>query len=529
MGFFLSISYNNRFVNAQLRMQNNPIWQQLAKLAKDQKRKDLNHLWQQNNRLEAFTFESNNLHLDLSKNWIDQTTLNLLCELAEQASLKSAIDDLFNGEIVNTTDQSAASHTTLRDPAHRNHQANVTTLFNLADDITSGAIKTAFGQPVKQLVNIGIGGSYLGPRLVVEALTELQSESQIPVYFAASVDDSLINQLFQSIDIEHCLFCISSKSFSTVETLMNARAIQSKLKQINGYKPTEQQSSLMAITANTQRAIEVGIPKKMVLPFDASVGGRFSLWSAIGFPIVLAAGQAQFKSLLDGAHQMDLHFRDKPFNENIPVLMALVSIWYRNFIGLSAYSCLPYDARLRSLPKWLQQLMMESTGKMHNIEGEVIDYPTTPWVFGDHGQLSQHAFFQAFHQGVDALPLDFIGVLEHNSPAQDFLLYNMIAQGAALMAGKEEDHSMKGCPGNKPSTSLLLKDLSAQSVGQLLAMYEHMIYTQSVIWNINCFDQPGVELGKSIARDIQQHVENNTLNEIALDPSTMALIKKVTE
>ncbi len=510
-------------------MRNNPIWQQLTLHAQKTKLKDLSHLWQQPDRHNKLTFESKNIYLDLSKNWIDDEALNHLCELASQAGLKEAIKKLFNAEVVNTTDQLAATHTTLRDPAHPNHRNNTKALFSLADAVSTGQIKTAFGKQVKQLVNIGIGGSYLGPRLVVESLTELQSESRIPVYFAASVDDSLINQLFQSIDIEHCLFCISSKSFSTVETLMNARAIQTKLKEISGYQPTQEQSSLMAITANTKRAIEVGIPKCMVLPFDASVGGRFSLWSAIGFPIVLAAGKEQFQALLHGAHEMDLHFRNKPFTENIPVLMALMSIWYRNFMGLSAYSCLPYDARLRSLPKWLQQLMMESTGKMHNVKGEVIDYPTTPWVFGDHGQLSQHAFFQAFHQGVDALPLDFIGVLEHNSPAQDFLLYNMIAQGAALMRGKEEDHSMKGCPGNKPSTTILLKDLSAESVGQLLAMYEHMIYTQSVIWNINCFDQPGVELGKSIARDIQEHVENNTLNEVALDPSTMALIKKVTE
>lgn len=510
-------------------MRNNPIWQDLAAHAQNPQLKDLGFLWQQSDRLENLTFESKNIFLDLSKNWIDDEVLSQLCELATHAKLKPAIENLFNEAVVNTTDQLPATHTTLRDPQHPNHKNNTALLFNLADAVHSGQIKTAFGKQVKQLVNIGIGGSYLGPRLVVEALTELQSESQIPVYFAASVDDSLINQLFQSIDIEHCLFCISSKSFSTVETLMNATAIQNKLEQIAGYQPTAAQSSLMAITANQARATEAGIPEHMVLPFDASIGGRFSLWSAIGFPIVLAAGKTQFRELLHGAHTMDEHFRHQPFDRNIPVLMALMSIWYRNFIGLSAYSCLPYDARLRSLPKWLQQLMMESTGKMHNVAGDVINYPTTPWVFGDHGQLSQHAFFQAFHQGVDALPLDFIGVLEHNSPAQDFLLYNMIAQGAALMQGKEEDHSMKGCPGNKPSTTLLLKDLSAESVGQLLAMYEHMIYTQSVIWNINCFDQPGVELGKSIARDIQEHVENNTLNEVALDPSTMALIKKVTE
>ena len=308
---------------------------------------------------------------------------------------------------------------------------------------------------------------------------------------------------------------------------MNARAVEKKLKRIKGYQPNDKQSSLMAITANQQRAREAGIPEGMILPFDDSVGGRFSLWSAIGFPIVLAAGKEKFEGLLAGAYQMDIHYKNEPFLQNLPVLMAMMTIWYRNFIGLDAYGCLPYDARLRSLPKWLQQLMMESAGKMHNINGEVIEYPTTPWVFGDHGQLSQHAFFQAFHQGVDALPLDFIGVLEKNSSSQNFLLFNLIAQGAALMQGKEEDHSMKGCPGNKPSTTLLLKNMSAQSVGQLLAMYEHMVYTLSVIWNINCFDQPGVELGKAIARDIQEHVENNTLNDMALDPSTMALIKKV--
>lgn len=510
-------------------MQNNPLWDHLTELAKQDSIKDLAGLWQNPKRHQSLVFEQDNLYLDLSKNWIDETALGALCELATHAELAAAIERLFNGDVVNTTDQLPATHTTLRDPDHPNYQNNIQSIFGLADRVMAGAVKTGFGKTVKQLVNIGIGGSYLGPRLVVEALTELQSESRIPIYFAASVDDSLLNQLFNSIDIEHCLFCISSKSFSTVETLMNARAIHAKLKQIKGYAPNDQQSSLMAITANQQRAVDAGIPAHMILPFDQSIGGRFSLWSAIGFPIVLAAGKHKFLDLLAGAHSMDLHYRQQDFANNIPVLMALMSIWYRNFIGLSAYSCLPYDARLRSLPKWLQQLMMESAGKMHNVHGEVINYPTTPWVFGDHGQLSQHAFFQAFHQGIDALPLDFIGVLEHKSPSQDFLLFNLIAQGAALMQGKEEDHSMKGCPGNKPSTTLLLKNLSARSVGQLLAMYEHMIYTQAVIWNINCFDQPGVELGKSIARDIQEHVENNTLNEMALDPSTLALIKKVME
>ncbi len=510
-------------------MHNNPLWNRLKEKAQQAEVRDLSHLWQNHNRHDAFTFEHGDLYLDLSKNWIDEEALGLLSEMAEHADLEGAIDKLYKGSIVNVTDQLPATHTTLRDPAHPNRKNNTETIYQLTDQIMAGDIRTGFGKKIKQLVNIGIGGSYLGPRLVVEALTELQSESRVPVYFAASVDDSLINQLFMSVDIEHTLFCISSKSFSTVETLMNARAVEQKLKLIEGYQPNETQSSLMAITANQDKARAAGIPDAMVLPFDESIGGRFSLWSAIGFPIVMAAGKDKFEALLDGAYQMDQHYKTQPFSQNLPVLMALMTIWYRNFIGLDAYGCLPYDARLRSLPKWLQQLMMESAGKMHNIEGEVIKYPTTPWVFGDHGQLSQHAFFQAFHQGVDALPLDFVGVLEKDSSSQNFLLFNLIAQGAALMQGKEEDHSMKGCPGNKPSTTLLLKAMTPQAVGQLLAMYEHMVYTLSVIWHINCFDQPGVELGKSIARDIQEHVENNTLNDMALDPSTMALIKKVME
>jgi len=489
--------------------------------------KDLQHLWSHNpNRHQQLHLETDSLYLDLSKNWIDGDTIELLQQLADSCQLQPAIKKLFDGEVVNSTEQTAASHTTLRDPNHLNYKTNLKAMFDLADRITAEELKTAFGKPVKQWVNIGIGGSYLGPRLVVEALTELQSESRIPVYFAASVDDSLITQLFQTIDIEHSLFCISSKSFGTVETLMNARAIEQKLKSHPGYQPQPGQSSLMAITANTEKARQLGIPDDMILSFDDSIGGRFSLWSTIGFPIVMAAGKQVFTDLLAGAHQMDQHFQQAPFKKNLPVMMALLAIWYRNYMQLSAYGCLPYDARLRCLPQWLQQLMMESTGKMHNNAGQVIDYPTAPWVFGDHGQLSQHAFFQAFHQGLDALPLDFIGVVD-DSPNQQFLLYNMLAQGAALMKGKKEDNTMGGCPGNKPSTTLLMKQMNAKAIGELLAMYEHMVYSQSVIWDINCFDQPGVELGKSLARNIQEYVTNDSLNQLDLDPSTVALIQQV--
>lgn len=508
-------------------MQNPSLHKLLNQAAASPHIKNLQQLWANNpQRHQQFHLETESLYLDLSKNWLDNNSLDLLHQLAESCQLQEAIEKLFNGKQVNRTEQSTAGHTALRDPHHSDYQANLTAMFDLADRIDSQHIKTAFGKPVKQWVNIGIGGSYLGPRLVIEALTELQSESRIPVYFAASVDDSLINQLFRTIDIEHCLFCISSKSFGTVETLMNARAIERKLKARTGYQPQAGQSSLMAITAKPEKARQHGIPDDMILAFDGNIGGRFSLWSAIGFPIVMAAGKKAFKNLLAGAYKMDCHFRQAPLPGNLPVTMALLAVWYRNYMQLSAYGCLPYDARLRCLPQWLQQLMMESTGKMHNNAGQIIDYATAPWVFGDHGQLSQHAFFQAFHQGLDALPLDFIGVID-DSPNQQFLLYNMLAQGAALMQGREEDSSMAGCPGNKPSTTLLMKRMDAVALGELLAMYEHMVYTQSVIWDINCFDQPGVELGKTLAKQIQEYVTTGSLNQLHLDPSTLSLINQV--
>ncbi|WP_179952224.1 glucose-6-phosphate isomerase [Marinicella rhabdoformis] len=509
-------------------MRNNRVWATLEQLAQKPEHKDLKHSIADVERMEALTLQCGDLYLDCSKNWLSLQVFEQLQQLAEASDLKASIQKLFNLETVNTSENQAAGHTTLRDPNHQNRKHNLERMKVLAERIKNNKITTAFGKPVKQLVNIGIGGSYLGPRLAIEALTDLQSESQIPVYFAASVDDSLINQLFQSIDIEHSLFCISSKSFGTAETLMNAEAVIEKLKQRPGYLPNDNQSSLMAITAKPERAKAIGINDSMILPFDTTIGGRFSLWSSIGFPIMLAAGSDAFEEMLDGANIMDNHYLETPFDKNMPVVLALIGIWYRNFIGLSGYACLPYDARLRCFPKWLQQLMMESTGKMHNLQGQTIDYPTSPWVFGDHGQLSQHAFFQAFHQGIDALPMDFIGVLDHDSPSQRFLLFNMIAQGAALMSGESHEHiDNHDCPGNKPSTTLLLNSMNPKAVGQLLAMYEHMIYTQSVIWNINCFDQPGVELGKKLAKRIEKHVQENHLDDLPLDPSTQNLIKKV--
>ena len=500
-------------------------WKKLQHKASDESVKDLRKLFSDPERVNRFSFKFGKLHLDLSKNWVDESVYELLGSLAEEINLRQKINNLFDQEIVNVTENQAASHTQIRSPQnlHDNHQA----LFEFADRIKQRKVLTAFGKPIKHIVNVGIGGSYLGPRLATEAVTDLQSNADMTIDFMASVDDSLINQLFLSIDVTNTLFCISSKSFGTVETLNNAQAILKRLQSLPNYAVDKKRSSMMAITANQERAEAIGIPSSHILNFEKTIGGRFSLWSSIGFPIVMSAGQDAFKELLLGAASMDAHYQQADFSENLPVLMALNSIWYRNFLGLSAYTALPYDARLRCFPAWLQQLMMESTGKMHDASGEQLQYPTSPWVFGDHGQLSQHAFFQAFHQGNDVLPIDFIGVLNPLSDSQQFLLVNMIAQGAALMNGKVADNPLSHCVGNRPSSTLLLEDLSAYALGQLLALYEHMVYTQSVIWGVNCFDQPGVELGKDIARDIEQHIRHNTLNQLQLDPSTEALIQHV--
>lgn len=526
MGFFLVIHYNINFsYHYKIMLTKTLSWDKLCQKASDKNIKNLKKHFSDSNRIDELSFKFEKIHLDLSKNWLDHETLNLLCQLAEEMDLKSKIDNLFEGKVVNPTEQRAALHTQLR--CQNNKQKNHLAMYDFVDNIRKNKILTAFGKPVKHVVNVGIGGSYLGPRLVTEALSDLQSNALTTVDFIASVDDSLINQLFLSIDPSETLFCISSKSFETIETLNNAKAILNKLSPMPNYQPSHNQNSIMAITANTEKAKNLGIPDTHILSFNKEIGGRFSLWSTIGFPIVMASGKLSFEQLLDGAHSMDKHFKTAPFNQNLPVLMALLSVWYRNFMGLSAYTALPYDARLRCFPAWLQQLMMESNGKIHSLEGKNLTYPTSPWVFGDHGQLSQHAFFQAFHQGNDVLPIDFIGILNPDSPSQQFLLVNMIAQGAALMNGNQTNNTLHYCPGNRPSSTILVKNLSAESMGQLLAMYEHMVYVQSVLWNVNCFDQPGVELGKKIARNIEQHVRNKTLDQLSLDPSTAALIKKV--
>ena len=504
-------------------------WNKLKLTANDKSLKDLKLQFKTNhNRSELLSFEAADIFVDFSKNWINSETLSELIELSNRANLELKIKALFEGKKINVTEKKPATHTTQRKkhPVKQIKQDREQ-MFLVAEKYKSAQWKTAFGKKINAVVNIGIGGSYLGPKLAVQALTELQTNNDIKIYFLPSIDKAALKLLWQSIDVTRTLFCISSKSLGTIETIKNSYSIIKLLRQTDGYNPNQENQSFVASTANLDKAKSLNIPATHVMPFDEATGGRFSIWSSIGFPLLMAIGKQQFLAFLDGAEKIDKHFLNTQFDKNIPVLMALISIWYRNFMNLSAYAVIPYDVRLRNLPTWLQQLMMESNGKMLDINGDHLNISTSPWLFGDHGQLSQHAFFQAFHQGKDTLPIDFIGVMGEKCDAQDFLLINMLAQSAALMDGNDSGTKQNYCPGNRPSTTLLLKKLSAHTMGQLLALYEHMIFVQSVIWNINCFDQPGVELGKKIARNIVEHMKSGSIQQMQLDQSTQRLLTRV--
>lgn len=479
------------------------------------------------NRTEQFTFEIEDIYADFSKNWINKEVFTKLLELGHSAKLDKKIKALFDGENINVSEKKPATHTIQRKSnSTKNMMADRQKMLNVAHNYQSGKWLSAYGKKISTVVNIGIGGSYLGPKLAVEALSNLQTTSSIKILFYPSVDSSAFESIVQSIDLQSTLFCIGSKSMGTIETAKNTETVMAYLKNTEGYLPTANNQSFVAATANFKKAKDLNIPESHLMPFDNATGGRFSVWSSIGFPVLMAIGEEKFLEFLSGAEKIDNHFEKTTLDKNLPVIMALISIWYRNFIKLSSYSIIPYDARLKSLPAWSQQLIMESNGKSTDIDGKPVKHSTSAFIFGEHGQLSQHAFFQAFHQGTGTLPIDFIGVLEENDPNQDFLLINMLSQSAALMSGENNKDAYNNCPGNRPSTTFLINKLTPSSLGQLLALYEHMTYVQSVIWNINCFDQPGVELGKKIAREVVTHMDEDSLDQMKLDQSTHQLLSR---
>lgn len=487
----------------------------------------------QPNRFADFSIETDLLFLDYSKHHIVKETKNLLIQLAHSINLEEKIDQLFTGHNINFTEKKSALHTLLRQKSsqpflHKGQdimpliQHTLQKMEQLSHAIHSGTWRGYTNKLFTDIVNIGIGGSDLGPLMVTNALKPYQS-SNLHLHFVANVDATHISETLKNLNPETTLFIIASKSFYTEETLLNAGTakqwLNEKLGASNAFK-----HHMLATSANQQAVIEFGITEDNFLPIWDWVGGRFSIWSAIGFPIVLAIGIDNFKKFLSGAESMDKHFKTASFDQNMPVLLALISIWYINFFGAKSHLILPYDHYLQYFCDYIQQLEMESNGKQVNQYNQIINYSTSPIVWGQPGCIGQHSFHQFLYQGTELNTADFICPMKSHNPIGNhhlMLFANCISQARALMFGKSPNEIQeelattdytaeeisqlsvhKSVTGNRPSNMLLFPQLTPETLGALIALYEHKVYVQGCIWEINSFDQYGVELGKEITKTI---------------------------
>lgn len=505
-------------------------------------------------RYQRFSLDSCGLLLDYSKNLIDERSLELLIQLAEQARLQESIASLYQGEQVNASEGRAALHTALRSPIGRRllvdghdiipevHRV-LNQVTELVSRIHSGLWRGYSEKPIKEVVNIGIGGSFLGPQLVSEALRPF-TQRGVRCHYLANIDGSEFRELTARLNPETTLFIVSSKSFGTLETLKNTLAARDWYLAMGG--PEEQlHRHFIAVTSNRKAAIEFGIGEENIFPMWDWVGGRYSLWSAIGLPIALAIGVSNFKELLAGAYAMDQHFTQAPLAENMPVLMALLGIWYTNFWDAQSHAILPYDHYLRNFTKHLQQLDMESNGKSVRQDGSALNIATGPIIWGGVGCNGQHAYHQLLHQGRLLVPADFIVPVNSYNPLSDhhqWLFANCLSQAQALMQGKTREEAEaelrakgmaeadvqrlaphKVIPGNRPSNILVMNRIAPFELGALVALYEHKVFVQSAIWGINAFDQWGVELGKEMGKEVYQRLTGQ-LDSSASDASTQGLI-----
>ena len=487
-------------------------------------------------RFDKFSLRFNDILFDYSKNRITEKTLPLLFELAKQRKLDAKIKAMFAGEKINQTEQRAVLHVALRNRSNRpimvdGHDVNVDVNHVLdkmrvfCDAIHSGSWRGFTGKVITDVVNIGIGGSDLGPKMVVRAL-QPYAIGNIQTHFVSNVAQADLLNTLNKLNPETTLFLIASKTFTTQETMTNALSARTWL-----LESLADQSAVnkhfVAISTNQEKAVEFGIDPENIFEFWDWVGGRFSLWSAIGLSIPLTIGMDNFERLLEGAHQIDEHFRLTPFEQNIPVVMALLGIWYNNFFKTETQAILPYGHYLRYFPAFMQQGDMESNGKGVDVEGNPVDYQTGPIIWGQTGTNGQHAFYQLIHQGTKLIPCDFLvpATSYHDLPDHhNMLISNFLAQPQALMQGKtaqqvlseldtsEQDNVLvnaKVFPGNKPTNSFIFKKLSPETLGALIALYEHKVFVQGAIWNINSFDQMGVELGKVLAGDIYPELQHD--------------------
>ncbi len=507
-------------------------------------------------RSQRFSLSACGLHLDYSKNLVDRETIRLLLALAETADLASWSQRLLAGDKVNSTEGRAVLHMALRNLGYRHYAYEgrdvmpdilsvLSRMRAFSDDVRSGRWLGYTGQPITDIVSIGIGGSNLGPKMVCEALQPYQQEG-LRVHFVSNLDASQISQTLRLLNAATTLFVISSKTFTTQETLTNAHSAREWLLQ-QLYDEAAVKRHFVAVSTNRQAVAQFGIHTANMFEFWDWVGGRYSLWSAIGLPIALAIGMEGFEQLLFGAHEMDEHFVQAAPDANMPVILALLGIWYINFGAAHSHAVIPYSQHLASLPAFLQQLDMESNGKRVTRDGKSIDYATGPVVWGQAGTDAQHSFFQLIHQGTCLTPCDFILPLRTHYPLgkhHDQLVANCLAQAQALMRGRTEQEALdemrqadlgeqslqmllphRVFPGNRPSNMLVMDQLTPYTLGALIALYEHKVFVQGIIWGVDSFDQWGVELGKRLAGHILQN-----FNELSCSPdvdsSTAALIRR---
>jgi glucose-6-phosphate isomerase len=493
-------------------------------------------------RFDTLTLEAPEIFADLSKNLVDTATLHFLHALARECGLEARRDAMLRGEIANATEGRAVLHTALRAPRFPGAGPFNDEVHGVLDAMLAYAERVRGDRSITDIVNIGIGGSDLGPQMVVPALDAYGQPAQ-RLHFVSNVDGHDIAPLLQRLDAGKTLFIVASKTFTTQETLANALAARAWFVGRGG---TDIARHFAAATTNVKAAAEFGI--STTFGFWDWVGGRYSLWSAIGLPIAIAIGAQNFRAFLAGAHAMDLHFAQAPLARNLPVVLGLIDIWYRNFHGCTSRSVAPYHQGLKRLPAYLQQLEMESNGKRVDLEGQPLPYATSPVVWGEPGTNGQHAYFQMLHQGSDVIPVEFIAV---KTPAHTLadqhrkLLANCLAQSQALMMGKSAEVAAaeqaptaapgfsravlaqhRSFPGNRPSTTLVLDALTPHSLGALIALYEHRVFTSGALWGINSFDQWGVELGKALCNQLLPRL--STLDVGGLDASTAGLLRRLT-
>ena len=527
-----------------------PAWKALAVHHKKVRKLHLRELFATDPiRGERMTCEAAGLFLDYSKNRVTDETLTLLLQLAKESSLRERLDAMFRGEKINVTEKRAALHVALRAPrgasivvegedAVPQVHAVLDRMADFAHRVRSGAWTGHSGKRIKNVINIGIGGSDLGPVMAYEALKHY-SDRALTFRFVSNVDGTDFAEAVRDLDPTETLFIVSSKTFTTLETMTNASTARGWSLAGLGADEKSVAKHFVAVSTNAAEVTKFGIDTANMFGFWDWVGGRYSMYSAIGLSTMLAVGPENFRDLLDGFHQMDEHFRCAPFEQNLPVLMGLLGIWYSSFFGAQTVAVLPYDQYLKRFPAYLQQLTMESNGKHVTLDGTGVDYDTGPIYWGEPGTNGQHSFYQLIHQGTRLIPCDFIAFARPLNPLgrhHDLLLANVFAQTEALAFGKTaEEVKSEGTPdwlvphrvfeGNRPSTTILAERLTPSTLGKLVALYEHAVFIQGTIWQINSFDQWGVELGKVLAQRIIPELESKTEPKVDHDSSTNNLIR----